>query len=471
MKKSLVSVLFLAAFAFVLVFALGTGDASAMPNWKESGLTSCAGCHDDGRTPDNPTGAKAPAPASDAGEKEEAAPAPAKTAASSSTKVELNNLGESTSVTARTISGKQYLPLRKVVEFFGAKVTGWDNTTKTAIVQKPGKTYNVKPALVGSTAYALTSELAGVVGAVEEDGTLERGKHEIVDEQWATTKHNPENLIIDDGSPSMRDNCIACHDGEAFQKNVKTRAELSKPEGPPTGQDCSTCHGPRGKEIRNSGKAELPQVSVDGAGRGALCMSCHNARKVPTPGAEKLNAPHGAAVSGMLFGVGGWEVPGVTYENSPHAANPDTCISCHMAEDENGISRHTFAVDSAADACGSCHDGLETVNRTALGDYNGNGTIEGIQDEVKGLTERVHNALVIALGENSYHESHGGFVFEDKDGNKIEPTETQYRAAWNIAAAEVEGSWGVHNPAYIVKLLQSSFKELMGYDVPDAAIR
>lgn len=100
------------------------------------------------------------------------------------------------------------------------------------------------------------------------------------------------------------------------------------------------------------------------------------------------------------------------------------CLTCHMAEGpdstEEGfrhLGGHTFKVleghgighligadeDETAEAAGGelenisactpCHTDLTELNREARGDYDGDGTIEGIQDEVKGLTLLLSDAI------------------------------------------------------------------------------
>ena len=84
------------------------------------------------------------------------------------------------------------------------------------------------------------------------------------------------------------------------------------------------------------------------------------------------------------------------------SSTPDKCVNCHMApgpeKDEEGyqqIGGHTFKTFTEdglenISACTRCHSEStinETTgfNRLARADYDGDGAIEGIQDEVKGL--------------------------------------------------------------------------------------
>lgn len=294
-------------------------------------------------------------------------------------------------------------------------------------------------------------------------------------EQWNGTKHNAKNLgEINQDSPIMRDNCIICHDGQGFANNVTKRADLpAAVKNTPNSIDCGTCHGAKAQGIMASGDSgKLANgLQVKGAGAGALCISCHNGRKLPDP--EKTPAPHRSAQFDVLFAAVGAKVPGVTYPSSPHGANPDTCVSCHLAK-LDGIANHTFKVvnkpEYVAEACGSCHPGLTTVNRTALADYDGDKVIEGIQDEVKGLMELLEKAIEEkeAALKVSFHESHGAFAWEDANKKPAKVPAAIYNARFNLALVEEDGSYGIHNPAYVVSLLQGSYKELTGKDVPGA---
>lgn len=297
-------------------------------------------------------------------------------------------------------------------------------------------------------------------------------------DQWASTKHNAANLgEITKDSPIMRDNCIVCHDGEGFANNVAKRAELPKDvQATPNGVDCSTCHGDRAAELMASGNTGVLAngYQVQGAGSGALCITCHNGRKLPDP--VKTPAPHSSAQFDVLFAAVGAKIPSEVYPSSPHGANPDTCVSCHMAQ-YDGVVNHTFKVVDTPEyvkaACASCHPGLDTVNRTALGDYDGDKVVEGIQDEVKGLVELLKAAVAAKEEELGLHGgySHGALHWTDKSGADVKPPVAIYNAHFNITLIEDDASYGIHNPAYTVSLLQKSYKELTGQDVPNALLR
>lgn len=260
---------------------------------------------------------------------------------------------------------------------------------------------------------------------------------------WATSKHSQ---TVEEGPdksqwPSNRGgtyNCAKCHASDGFKAyiaDVKSspstfeavygNASITiKPYGPyPNATavaSCDACHD--GKGLRITGVVGLQTTAAAGqpgankplimlnAGKAAACFICHDYRKSPSfpanlnePGVA-IRGPHAAAQSELLLGFGGAEVAGEKYQSSPHAAIPNACVKCHMAPSNvPGTGGHTFKVAvrdkngnllrSNPNACISCHPGLTTVNRLALGDYDGDRKIEGIQDEVKGLNAVLEQAI------------------------------------------------------------------------------
>lgn len=285
-----------------------------------------------------------------------------------------------------------------------------------------------------------------------------------IEDEWAESGHAKAVNADDPESPAKRDGCLVCHNGNAYQKQVSTMAELKDEEV--VGQNCETCHQGHGKEVRDEGSTDIPNGTVAG-GQGALCMNCHNARKLPDPG--KHPAPHAAAEADMLAGVNGAEIMGKVYLTSAHATLKETCIHCHMAE-LKGYPSHTF--EAAVEACNKCHDDFDTLNPKARGDYDGDGTVKGIQDEVAGLLEKLKETVEEQLKGGTFESNHGKVVFKDKEGNVHEkiPSEDAYAAAWNYFLVKNDGSLGMHNPVYAVQLLQQTILA-MGGDLGDADIR
>lgn len=303
---------------------------------------------------------------------------------------------------------------------------------------------------------------------------------------WEQSGHNI------DLSPSQvsQDNCVTCHNGLAFP-DKKTFAEINSAKAP---IGCNTCHGATKEPKDLKGKKPMKVASgltID-AGVGTICINCHNGRRNLSD-FETLyttsKAPHRGPQAEVFFGFGGMELGGMAYEKSPHTAIENTCVTCHMAPaaDPYGpVGDHTFKVSANGvnnmNACKECHSDLTTVNRRALGDYDGDKVLEGIQDEVEGLIHLLEEALlekysskgVIELG-----DVHGTIYFITDNTNPEEPehlkatdvSRDDYKAAWNLFVIEDDGSKGIHNPAYVIQLLQQSYKAVTGKDVPNAVIR
>lgn len=118
--------------------------------------------------------------------------------------------------------------------------------------------------------------------------------------------------------------------------------------------------------------------AANGAGKGALCIACHNSRQGISSGVPYLHedgdtkfgtlasygAPHEACQGDVLMGRNGYWMGTTTY-NSPstrskHSYIADTCVTCHMelttlnlTLSEAGQTRHDFK--ATTDVCNKCH--------------------------------------------------------------------------------------------------------------------
>ncbi len=177
------------------------------------------------------------------------------------------------------------------------------------------------------------------------------------------------------------------------------------------------------------------------------------------------------------------------------------------------VGGHTFNIRAGGvenmTACQSCHPGLETIDRVAYGDFDGDGDVAGIQDEVAGLEQLVGDAISTTSGTLWPVDTDGAATLVGVHGRMrllrnyvagvsdpaCDPTvpseypETCFafaagaiptatpaeadvvRAAWNLLIIESDHSGGVHNPAFVVSVLQRSYRALTGTDVPNAVIR
>jgi hypothetical protein len=295
-----------------------------------------------------------------------------------------------------------------------------------------------------------------------------------------TSFHGASPPTSQDGIPlngamnPMRDGgvrCIACHTSEGFVRlQVRglpvTQAETDRIAKRSVARDrgvtCDACHGSRADgefhgEDRNP--LRLPEE--------ALCVACHNAATILFEDFRD----HGAVVRHpqreMIDGTAGATPPGAPpTATTSHSFLPGGCSTCHYDQDR-GVERHHFLPDAAT--CGGCHVGLATFDRPAAGDWDGDGAVAGIQTEVAGLLGLVQSAL---LADPRISFSGGRYDYDAATDHALAgASEAQKRAAFNWYSVEDDGSLGVHNAARAVQLLQGSYRELTGSDVPGAAIR
>jgi len=247
---------------------------------------------------------------------------------------------------------------------------------------------------------------------------------------------------------------------------------------------CAVCHDPHSADnpaqLRVYDTVTLPgDVEVTGVGASATCMSCHNGRRGPEQVKEEEPSwSHYSTAAEMVTGNGGYDY-GVTLKNSAHIMMKVDCVKCHMAEtpgweDEeqtkplpghDEVGAHTFKVVNAdgvenVGACTECHTDLTAFNVPAKADYDGDGDVEGVQDEVQGLLDlvlaKIQESGVKALESHPYWEE--------------VTTESQKAAVYNYTFVKNDQSLGIHNTMRAVQLLQLSYKDLAGADVPGATL-
>ncbi len=318
--------------------------------------------------------------------------------------------------------------------------------------------------------------------------------------------------------------CVRCHSGKgyvSFLANVDPKTGKSNQaawnnEAQTIG--CSTCHDPHSDanfaQLRVVGKpVDVPFTPKD-VGLSATCEECHNGRVTDAQTAAG-STPHYSSASEQLTGVGGVTY-GATMVNSMHTTVvgvapvadpadstgktmlyggnvPGPCVTCHMApvqtdtKDPNylKVGSHSFNTVSPdgkfdyAAACKSCHGAITDFNIKASADYDGNGKVEGAQDEIKGLL----NVLWKAMTDKGVTKNASGYPYatlpKGADG-KVDPKLTNawinfryvYGVLWGTDTGD--GNQGkaaaIHNFKRSVQLLQLSYKDLTGSDVPGATL-
>ncbi len=240
---------------------------------------------------------------------------------------------------------------------------------------------------------------------------------------------------------------------------VKRAARLDE------GIGCAACHGKDGTGAFAAGDNPL-RVPRD-----ALCGSCHFSAGITfedyTVRGQAVHFPQ----QELLDGTAGEEPPSTgPYPDTNHSFFPDRCVKCHFDTGTPGATpRHDF--QPRVETCQVCHPASTTVDVATLGDYDGDGALEGIQGEVSGLLEILKAAILAGDAAVSYDPAGwGGFKRGGVPGLPGASAARQ-RAAYNWEVVSKDGSRGAHNAARALRLLQQSYRELTGVNVPGAAMR
>ncbi|MFH1009088.1 MAG: FlgD immunoglobulin-like domain containing protein [Candidatus Latescibacterota bacterium] len=304
---------------------------------------------------------------------------------------------------------------------------------------------------------------AGMCGQCHDSGT-----HHVFPYEWEQSAHATATT-----SPSGegRESCVRCHTGIGFAQYADGEEATNLEYAPIT---CAGCHDPHSAENEHQLR-KLDDVTlfngevISQGGLGKLCMNCHMSRRNAEEYVQVYSSrygPHYGPQTDMLMGTNAAEF-GKEIESSGHKyAASDACVTCHMAgtpgTDEPGqfmVGEHTFAMrwdgDTPEDdtddvenvgACASCHGELESFDKKSSVDFDGDGSIEGVQTEVHGLLERLALKLP-PLGDPAVTVT-------------ADYTASELMAAYNYKFVKDDGSYGVHNTKYAVGLLQLALKDL-----------
>jgi hypothetical protein len=354
-------------------------------------------------------------------------------------------------------------------------------------------------------------------------------------QQWQLSAHANYELAIDEGESG---NCSRCHTVNGFLAWLPILLD-DDPATDPTAsitvdwapedvhpQTCVTCHDPHdigtttGSDtnaiIRVSGDTPplIGGFQVFGAGRGAICMTCHNSRRglrndsnfadfVGT--SEAARAPHGSSQTDVLMGENAFLVEvGV---RGSHSLITDTCANCHMVQTpppdvlsyNQGGTNHTFF--ASATICSNCHgeieaEGLQTAfdaNASVLKEMIEDALLTLIEDQitagntimVPGDTADVEIADAATIESIDFGEARGrqAMTITLTDGTVLGPSrmnditvwdatpaeigdlydfadERLIKAGWNYNLANNDGSRGVHNPPFVFGFIDASVDAL-----------
>ncbi|MEI7437217.1 MAG: multiheme c-type cytochrome [bacterium] len=296
--------------------------------------------------------------------------------------------------------------------------------------------------------------------------------HHVKNYEWAQTLHAT-------GSLHTSSSCLPCHTTPGFidvndpgvdfdGSNVVTRGTRNE------GITCAACHDPHTKgmgvnQLRNIASVTLSNnVVVTLGGEGLLCMKCHHDRNDANIRVLSTSGPHHGTQGDMLCGTNAVQY-GIQMPSSRHLqVVTDSCVTCHMqATPTNGLAMnkvggHTFMIgwdagtpDYEGDdvhltaGCTPCHGVLTNLNFGGE-DYDQNGLVEGVQQEIKNMLVQLALLLPPYSGTNIVTSS---FTTNAADYNKR-------AAAYNWNFVKEDSSYGVHNPKYASSILRASIDTL-----------
>jgi hypothetical protein len=297
--------------------------------------------------------------------------------------------------------------------------------------------------------------------------------------EWLNSRHAV--AVREEGS-----SCVGCHSGIGFVDRVSGAATNRTEYAAIT---CATCHDPHSaanpSQLRTVAAVKLMDSSKPGGatvvtngGKGQLCMNCHMSRRdavsyVTSNKGSNRFGPHHGPQSDMLQGVNAITYGKVIPSSAHSQVVSNTCVTCHMqtvATSSPVFSHaggHTFmmAYDNETNsvdlvgACQKCHGQSVTSFDMARSDYDGNGVIEGVQTEVQGLCNQL-SVLLPPLGQVK------SSLDDVQNAITASYTQDQLNAAYNLLFVLEDRSFGIHNTAYAVGLLQASLANLQSISGP-----
>ncbi|MDE3192806.1 MAG: hypothetical protein KGN00_03865 [Chloroflexota bacterium] len=411
-----------------------------------------------------------------------------------------------------------------------AKAAGWDPTKGSLAAYLTGQKATLNSVLASSEGVLANIQCEACHGPGGSSHTavksFETGVcaqcHSAQPAQWATSGHvnSGRNTLEEASNPS----CAVCHTGQGFVEGVvrgnalvyPNTATADKPANMvvPTDQApiaCATCHDPHqatdpgeptaghSLQLRMTGDVKMPNGTTVDAGTGAVCVSCHADKRTVQymqqfVDGKQTRGAHDDTQADVLYGTGVFTY-GESFRNSPHLKAGDACVTCHQADNPtmngtpgshgaliaNSVGGHSWNMKGTytglangkqvtdlevynLNGCNSkgCHAGapLTSFDVKADGDYDGNGSVGTWQDEVKGL--------LTALGDKLPKDAKGAVISSGITDQNT--TKEQRQALWNYWVVQSDGSSGLHNIDFSIQLLQSTYKHLVGSDVPNAKI-
>lgn len=277
-----------------------------------------------------------------------------------------------------------------------------------------------------------------------------------IQDQWAHSPHAGSMNTPEEQIKMNKTGCAHCHTAQGYWEVILEGKESTAPYENPTGLDCLACHdftpdltckGCHGMKIDGKPtETPLRAGKVENA-----CTGCHDIL-VQNDTEDFSSCPQGS----LLKGKGGAEFNGKTYKTGGHSKVEKNCAGCHMAASPGGkdaleLGGHTFRVITKGktprvfnpNGCTPCHDNMT---------YE---FVKNSQAKYKKLMETLRDLLPQKPKGTAKSPDQSPKFPKDPSLNKIEAM-----AAYNYYQVLKDGTYGVHNPVYIKKLLEDSIDAL-----------
>lgn len=293
--------------------------------------------------------------------------------------------------------------------------------------------------------------------------------------------------------------------------------------------NCVACHNPHSGtnpyslRVYNNVLVAGGAFTMTDVGEGAICMKCHtdqtsNPDLIAVQGIQVHNTTAEVFAQGQGFTLAGAGAYAESITQSSYHAGlgniSDLCVTCHMAQTPapgepgyNTTGEHTFMMSDAQGndhiaACNVCHGGniavsgfdtIDPLYPNANWDGHPSNVTEGVQDQIHGLLSVLACAITTSAGQtctvnttdiNGNPKSwtitipgtrHNTTSYVSLTGTTfaVWPTATTQErdAVYNWYIVNNEGSYGIHNTAFDVILLQKAFYDLTGENIPGATLR
>jgi hypothetical protein len=325
-------------------------------------------------------------------------------------------------------------------------------------------------------------------------------------DEWYNSPHNDSTAEAfthwdEDADQDIEASCAKCHSTPGFEDflgedgSAAGTVESDAPIG--TTVECIACHNDSALVYS---EVTFPSGAViDGLGREAVCMTCHQGRESTESVDDKIAAANPPDDDTVMPDVGfinvhyypaaatryGGEVDGgYTYSDKiydvlfKHVPGLERCQDCH--------DQHTLEI--RLDVCADCHN-VTTKNdlyairseSSRVIDYDGDGDmVEGIFHEIDTLRDKLLQAMQAyateVIGQPLAYEEHTyPYWFKDTNGDGVaDPTEAVFpnryttftarllKASYNFQYATKDPGGFAHNGKFVIQILHDSIEDVNG---------